>query len=92
MCCNLNVLIPAILCDSGEKEPSDQWQSLALAISVYASLLPDSSVVIEGEFELWRMKWINTEASKRPNTAVTALDDVGIFSQTSAIGLDTPMA
>ena len=49
------------------------------AISIYVSLLPDSYVVIKGKFEQWRMKWINAEASKRPNTAVTALDDVGIF-------------
>ena len=40
---------------------------------MYALLLPDLSVVIENEFELWRVKWINTEVSKRPNT------DVGIF-------------
>ena len=49
------------------------------AISIYVSLLPDSYVVIKGKFEQWRMKWINAEASKRPNTAVTALDDVDIF-------------
>ena len=59
--CNLSVLILTILCDSGEKETSDQWQSLALAISMYASLLPDSCVVIDGEFERWRSNWINTE-------------------------------
>ena len=29
--CNLSWLISIILCDSGEKEPSDQWQSLSSA-------------------------------------------------------------
>ena len=45
---------------------------------MYASLLPDLSVVIEDEFELGRVKWNNTEMSKRPITDVTELDDVGI--------------
>ena len=76
MCSNLSALIPTILCYSGE---SDHWQSLARAVSLYASLLLDSSIVIECEFELGLMKWINFEVLKRPNTAITALDDVGIF-------------
>ena len=46
---------------------------------MYASLLTDSSVIIEGEFERWRLNWFNTEASKQPNTATTVLEDVGIF-------------
>ena len=51
--CYLSVLSPTILCASGEKEAFDQWQSLAHAVSRYASLLIYSLfVVIKGQFEL----------------------------------------
>ena len=58
--CNLSIVILTIMCDSGEKETPDQRQSLARAISM---LLPDSTGVIEREFERWRVNWINTETA-----------------------------